>query len=68
MNFNKKELKWIERLQKILSSQPKTITGFCTGINIEFYKGEIPFDNEGAAVGNIKTERVNSINWEAGAY
>lgn len=70
--FNKKELAWIERMQKVLDSQPETLTGFCTGIEIHFYKGSLPFNDDGnrgeSVDGAEHSEKVKSKNWEAGAF
>jgi len=72
-NFTKKELAWISRLQKVLDAQPDNIIGFCTGIDIDFYKGDElrtnPYDHTATAVSGLESgETVNTKNWEAGAY
>lgn len=72
--FSKKELKWLDRLQKTLNAQPDTIIGFCTGTQIDFFKGkELPrnengIESDGAVSGNEEMESVVSKNWDAGAY
>lgn len=67
-NFSKKELVWIERLQKVLDAQPESISCFCTGTNISVFKGkELPIKNEGVD-SSIEHKSINNKNWEAGAY
>lgn len=70
--MSKKEINWINRLQKLLDKQPKTLIAYCTGIQVNFYKAnELPtYDGnyDSPIDGSVDSTRVKTTNWESGAY
>lgn len=68
--FNKKELAWINRLQKTLNAMPKTLQVFDNENNISVYKGELPINNLGSVDSFIEHETVilPRGQWERGGW
>lgn len=69
--FNKKELAWVARLQRVMDSAPKSLSMFCEGGDINIFKSEkIPRDEWGDVDSEFPyKESVNvKIDYDAGAW
>ncbi len=67
--MKEEQIKWIQKLQKLLNKQPAGIIGYCTGTEIIFFEGdELPLTKYGTVNGSAEHIKVDSKNWEAGAF
>ena len=64
----KKETAWIDRLQKVLDAQPKTLSGYCTGTKVHFFHGDLPATRSGGVDPKKVIGEVSNSNWDAGAW
>lgn len=68
--FNKKELAWVNRLQKTLDAIPKTLQVFDNESGISVFKGELPITEALSVDSSVEHESVSTPRgqWECGAW
>ena len=71
-DFNKKELAWIKRFQKLIDNAPNSLSMFCEGNGIIIFKSkELPRDENGyidASYPYKENIDTDTIDYDAGAW
>jgi hypothetical protein len=69
-SYSKEELMWIDKLQQVADSMPKSLSIFVNESGISVFKGELPITEQGGVNSRIEHKIVRPKNglWECGAW